>query len=104
MKKKINAHRQLHLLTAEDRRLSPEKASSPQSQQEMDTLTANGVRRYQAGMLSAAAWRPTCLSWTYPIPSFRGSCGTATSKPLGNTTEKFCPSPRGKPCKSWIAP
>ena len=47
MKKKINAHRQLHLLTAEDRRLCPEEASSPQSQQEMDTLIANGVRRYQ---------------------------------------------------------
>ena len=47
MKKKINAHRQLHLLTAEDRRLCPEEASSPQSQQEMDTLIANGVRRHQ---------------------------------------------------------
>jgi hypothetical protein len=45
--KKTKAHRGLHLVTAEEAAARCQQDPKPSSQQERDSLIANGMRRYQ---------------------------------------------------------
>jgi hypothetical protein len=45
--KKTNAHRNLHLVTAEEKEMRAQQQPSTSSQQELDRVIASGVRRYQ---------------------------------------------------------